>query len=36
LAAEHVAAGSIDAAMSLLNKQIGIVNFEPLKQSGRP
>eukprot|EP00124_Ichthyophonus_hoferi_P001771 Ihof_evm4s102 gene=Ihof_evmTU4s102 len=31
LAGEHVAAGSFDTAMQLLNSQIGVVNFEPLK-----
>lgn len=31
LAADHVAAGSFDTAMQLLNRQIGAVNFEPLK-----
>ncbi|KAJ3935811.1 MAG: coatomer subunit alpha-2 [Lentinula lateritia] len=31
LAADHVAAGSFDTAMQLLNRQLGVVNFEPLK-----
>jgi coatomer protein complex subunit alpha (xenin) len=31
LAADHVAAGSFETAMSLLNRQVGAVNFEPLK-----
>ncbi|KAK9839869.1 hypothetical protein WJX81_007554 [Elliptochloris bilobata] len=31
LAADHVAAGAFDSAMRLLNRQLGIVNFEPLK-----
>ena len=31
LAADHVAAGSFDSAMQLLHRQIGAVNFEPLK-----
>ncbi|EER44537.1 coatomer alpha subunit [Histoplasma capsulatum H143] len=31
LAADHVAAGSFDTAMQLLNRQVGVVNFEPLK-----
>ncbi|KZT60918.1 Coatomer, alpha subunit [Calocera cornea HHB12733] len=31
VAADHVAAGSFDTAMQLLNRQVGIVNFEPLK-----
>ncbi|KAK4988789.1 hypothetical protein LTR66_007227 [Elasticomyces elasticus] len=30
LAADHVAGGSYDSAMNLLNRQIGAVNFEPL------
>ncbi|KZS96311.1 coatomer subunit alpha-2 [Sistotremastrum niveocremeum HHB9708] len=30
-AADHVAAGSFDSAMQLLNRQVGVVNFEPLK-----
>ncbi|KAL9229178.1 hypothetical protein vseg_004674 [Gypsophila vaccaria] len=32
LAAEHVAAGNFDTAMRLLNRQLGIKNFAPLKQ----
>jgi coatomer subunit alpha len=32
LAADHVAAGSFDTAMQLLNRQVGAVNFKPLKQ----
>ncbi|KAG5289972.1 coatomer alpha subunit [Histoplasma ohiense] len=31
LAADHVAAGSFDTAMQLLNRQVGVVSFEPLK-----
>lgn len=31
LAADHVAAGSYETAMQLLNRQIGAVNFAPLK-----
>jgi coatomer protein complex subunit alpha (xenin) len=31
LAADHVAAGSFDTAMQLLNRQVAVVNFEPLK-----
>lgn len=31
LAADHVAAGSFDSAMQLLNRQVGAVNFAPLK-----
>ena len=31
LAADHVAGGSFDTAMQLLNRQVGAVNFEPLK-----
>jgi coatomer subunit alpha len=31
LAADHIAAGSFDSAMQLLNRQVGAVNFEPLK-----
>jgi coatomer protein complex subunit alpha (xenin) len=31
LAADHVAAGSFETAMKLLNRQIGVVNFAPLK-----
>lgn len=32
LAADHVAAGSFDSAMQLLNRQVGAVDFGPLKQ----
>lgn len=31
LAADHVAAGAFESAMQLLNRQLGIVNFVPLK-----
>jgi coatomer subunit alpha len=31
LAAHHIAAGSFESAMQLLNRQVGAVNFEPLK-----
>ncbi|KAI5777220.1 coatomer WD associated region-domain-containing protein [Geopyxis carbonaria] len=31
IAADHVAGGSFETAMQLLNRQIGAVNFEPLK-----
>jgi coatomer protein complex subunit alpha (xenin) len=31
LAADHVAAGSFETAMQLLNRQIGAVNFAPLE-----
>ena len=31
LAADHVAAGSFETAMQLLNRQVGAVNFEPIK-----
>ncbi|ESW03775.1 hypothetical protein PHAVU_011G041000 [Phaseolus vulgaris] len=31
LAADHVAAGNFDTAMRLLNRQLGIRNFDPLK-----
>jgi coatomer protein complex subunit alpha (xenin) len=31
LAADHVAAGSFDTAMQLLNRQVGAVDFAPLK-----
>ncbi|KAF7673459.1 alpha subunit [Alternaria burnsii] len=31
LAADHIAAGSFDTAMQLLNRQVGAVNFEPLQ-----
>ena len=33
LAGDHVAAGSFTTAMKLLNRQIGVVNFKPLKDS---
>jgi len=33
LAADQVAAGAFDQAMHLLNRQIGVVNFQPLKQA---
>mmetsp|Transcript_41337 Transcript_41337/g.66408 ORF Transcript_41337/g.66408 Transcript_41337/m.66408 type:complete len:1247 (-) Transcript_41337:3304-7044(-) len=33
LAADHAAAGSFETAMNLLNRQIGVVNFLPLKQN---
>jgi coatomer subunit alpha len=33
LAADHAAAGSFETAMKLLNRQIGVVNFAPLKQA---
>ncbi|KAI1517996.1 Coatomer protein [Pyrenophora tritici-repentis] len=32
LAADHVAAGSFDTAMQLLNRQVGAVNFAPLEE----
>lgn len=32
LAADHVAAGSFDTAMQLLNRQVGAVRFAPLKE----
>lgn len=32
VAGEHVAAGEFDSAMKLLSRQLGIVNFAPLKQ----
>lgn len=32
LAGEHAAAGSFDTAMRMLNRQLGIVDFGPLKQ----
>ncbi|KAF9204235.1 hypothetical protein BGZ49_005548 [Haplosporangium sp. Z 27] len=32
LAADHVAAGAFESAMQLLNRQVGAVNFEPLKE----
>ncbi|BGP32055.1 hypothetical protein JCM10296v2_003834 [Rhodotorula toruloides] len=31
LAADHVAAGSFETAMGLLNRQVGIIHFAPLK-----
>ncbi|RUS21604.1 coatomer WD associated region-domain-containing protein, partial [Endogone sp. FLAS-F59071] len=31
LAADHIAAGSFETAMQILNRQVGIVNFTPLK-----
>ncbi|KAI9497530.1 coatomer protein alpha subunit [Zychaea mexicana] len=31
LAADHIASGSYESAMQALNRQVGIVNFEPLK-----
>jgi coatomer protein complex subunit alpha (xenin) len=31
IAADHVAGGSFETAMQLLNRQVGAVNFEPLK-----
>ncbi|KAG2226220.1 hypothetical protein INT45_003365 [Circinella minor] len=31
LAADHIASGSFESAMQALNRQVGIVNFEPLK-----
>lgn len=31
LAADHVAAGAFESAMQLLNRQVGAVDFEPLK-----
>ena len=31
IAADHVAAGAFESAMQLLNRQVGAVNFEPLK-----
>lgn len=31
LAADHVAAGSFESAMGLLNRQVGVVDFAPLK-----
>jgi coatomer protein complex subunit alpha (xenin) len=33
LAADHVAAGSFESAMKLLNRQIGVVKFAPLKSA---
>jgi len=32
LAVDHIAAGSFETAMDLLNQQVGIVNFAPLKE----
>jgi coatomer protein complex subunit alpha (xenin) len=32
LAADHIAAGSFDTAMQLLNRQVGAVNFAPLEE----
>lgn len=32
LAGIHIASGSIESAMRLLNRQIGVINFEPLKE----
>ena len=32
LAADHIAAGSFETAMRLLNRQIGVVNFLPMKR----
>jgi coatomer subunit alpha len=31
LAGDHIAAGSFESAMQLLNRQVGAINFEPLK-----
>ncbi|CAJ2508849.1 Uu.00g138750.m01.CDS01 [Anthostomella pinea] len=31
IAADHIAAGSFESAMNLLNRQVGAVNFAPLK-----
>lgn len=31
VAADHIAGGSFESAMQLLNRQVGAVNFEPLK-----
>ncbi len=31
LAAEHAAAGSFQSAMSLLHRQLGVADFEPLR-----
>ncbi|KAG5518110.1 hypothetical protein PMAC_003296 [Pneumocystis sp. 'macacae'] len=31
LAADHIAAGSFQSAMQLLNRQVAVINFEPLK-----
>ncbi|KAK8813356.1 hypothetical protein WA158_002948 [Blastocystis sp. Blastoise] len=33
LAHDHASAGSIDTVVQLLNRQIGVVNFEPLQES---
>ncbi|KAI8894425.1 coatomer WD associated region-domain-containing protein [Globomyces pollinis-pini] len=33
VAADHIAAGSFESAMKLLNQQAGVVNFAPLKES---
>jgi len=35
LAADHAAAGAFESCMRLLNRQIGIVNYEPLKKNMR-
>mmetsp|Transcript_4361 Transcript_4361/g.5855 ORF Transcript_4361/g.5855 Transcript_4361/m.5855 type:complete len:1247 (-) Transcript_4361:827-4567(-) len=35
LAADHAAAGAFESAMRLLNRQIGVVNYEPLKKTMR-
>ncbi|ODV91171.1 hypothetical protein CANCADRAFT_117644 [Tortispora caseinolytica NRRL Y-17796] len=32
IAADHIAAGSFESAMQLLNRQVGISNFEPLRE----
>ena len=32
LVAEHASAGSFDTALRMLNRQLGIIDFEPLKQ----
>ena len=32
IAADHVAGGSYESAMQLLNRQVGAVNFEPLRE----
>jgi coatomer protein complex subunit alpha (xenin) len=31
LAAEHIAAGAFQTAMSLLHRQLGLANFEPMR-----
>ncbi len=31
LAAENIAAGAFQSAMSLLHRQLGVANFEPLR-----